>query len=252
MLSVGTALPHGIRALGSAGSWQVVAGVSSGLAVAAGIAIFALGDGPHLPKGVSRLQWGATLVVARIHEFRSAALSYFGHMWELYAFWTITPFLVSIVLVSEAPSAAVISAWSFAIIAVGGLGCIVGGHFSRRHGSARVAAAALAGSAAAGIVFPMVAGHSTLALMVLVFWGLTVVADSPQFSALSARAAPAHLVGSALAIQNSIGFGITVISIELATSWILDAGVRSVWILVPGPLLGLVAIAPLLRQREVA
>ncbi len=249
MLTIGTALPHGIRAIGGAGSWQMVASVSSALAALAAAAIFTLGDGPHLPRGRSRLQWGATLVVARIPEFRSAALGYFGHMWELYAFWTITPFLVSIALAPQSPGPATIALWSFAVIASGGLGCIVGGHFSRRHGSARVAAVALVGSAAAGLVFPAVAGHSSLALVVLLAWGVTVVADSPQFSALSARAAPAHLVGSALAIQNSIGFGITIVSIDLATVWIPSLGAHSAWLLVPGPVLGFAAIAPLLRKR---
>lgn len=252
MLTIGTALPHGIRAMGGEWPWQAVAGASSVLALVAAASIFAVGDGPHLPHERSRLQWGATLVVARIAEFRSSALGYFGHMWELYAFWTITPLLVAIALAPHSPSATTIGLWSFLIIASGGAGCIAGGHFSRRHGSARVAAAALAGSALAGLIFPAVADHASLALGVLFVWGVTVVADSPQFSALSARAAPPHLVGSALAIQNSIGFAITIVSIDLATDWIASIGARSAWLLVPGPALGLIAVAPLLRKRETA
>src|SRR5690606_10090909 len=120
-------------------------------------------------------------------------------------------------------------------IAIGGIGCFVGGHFSRRHGSARVAAVALAGSALSGVLFPFVTAYEAVALGLLLFWGVAVVADSPQFSALSARAAPPHIVGSALAIQNSIGFGITIVSIDLAASWIATAGVDIVWLLVPGP-----------------
>ncbi len=250
MLTIGTALPHGIRAMGGGWPWQAVASASSVLAVIAAASIYALGDGPFLPRGRTRLQWGATLVVARIAEFRSSALGYFGHMWELYAFWTIAPFLVAIALASQSPSPTTIGLWSFLIIASGGLGCIAGGHFSRRHGSARVAAVALAGSAVAGIVFPTVSGHASIALAVLVVWGIAVVADSPQFSALSARASPPHLVGSALAIQNSIGFAITIVSIDMATDWIASIGARSAWLLVPGPVLGLIAIAPLLRQRR--
>ncbi|MDQ3027712.1 MAG: MFS transporter [Pseudomonadota bacterium] len=248
MLTFGTALPHAIRALGVGWPWQAVAGTSSLLALVAAAMIFGLGDGPHLPRGRSRLQWGATLVVARIAEFRASALGYFGHMWELYAFWTITPFLVALTLGTDAGAFA-IAMWSFVIIAAGGVGCIVGGRLSRHVGSARVAAAALAGSALSGLVFPAVAAHAAVAMTVLVFWGVTVVADSPQFSALSARAAPPELVGSALAIQNSIGFAITIVSISLAAEWIGALGAKSAWLLVPGPLLGLLGLAPLLKGK---
>ncbi len=247
MLTFGTALPHAIRALGVGWPWQAVAGTSSVLALLAAAMIYGLGDGPHLPRGRSKLQWGATIVVARIAEFRASALGYFGHMWELYAFWTITPFLVALTLGPDA-SAYAIALWSFLIIAAGGVGCIVGGRFSRRFGSARVAGVALAGSALSGLVFPMIATHATLAMVVLVIWGVTVVADSPQFSALSARAAPPELVGSALAIQNSIGFAITIVSISLAAEWIGSLGAKSAWLLVPGPVLGLWGLAPLLKK----
>ncbi len=253
MLTLGTALPHAIHAMGGGLSWQTVAMASSALALLAAAAIFALGDGPHLPRAGRRagLRWGTVLGVARIPEFRASALGYFGHMWELYAFWTITPFLVGLALQRGSPPApAAVAAWSFAVIGAGGLGCVVGGFFSRRHGSARVAAIALAGSAASGIAFATMGGGTALAMGVLLAWGVTVVADSPQFSALSARACPPELVGSALAIQNSIGFAITIVSIDLATHRIGAWGAWIAWLLVPGPVLGLVALAPLLRKAR--
>jgi len=252
MLTLGTALPHGIRLAGAGWSWQATILVSSALALLAAAMIFWLGDGPHLKRrhDAPPLRLGRVFYAFSVREFRASALGYFGHQWELYAFWTLVPALVLLSGLAT-PGSTALSGLAFAIIGIGALGCILGGWCSQRIGSARVAATALALSAMCCAVFPFsVEWPAWIKIGLLLMWGASVVADSPHFSALSARACAPEIVGSALAFQNSIGFAITMLSIQLGTAWIGAWGTDIAWLLLPGPLLGLLGLYPLWRPHK--
>ncbi|WP_160151960.1 MFS transporter [Microbulbifer sp. ALW1] len=259
MLTLGTALPHGLREIGAGFPWQMIITASSLLAIIAALLIHRLGDGPYLPHPVptarrNRLSQPAVLQAFRVPQFRAAAWGYFGHMWELYAFWAIVPLLVSGTALSVQFPALGVPGLSFAIIAVGAIGCLLGGLLSRRVGSGPVALGALATSGSCALIFVLSWNDLPaigLAILLLV-WGATVIADSPQFSALSASACPRELVGAALAIQNSAGFAITVVSIAGISALFERAGPDAVWLLLPGPILGLLGFVLTMRRAHLA
>lgn len=251
-LVLGTALPHLIRSLGAQLDWSLVVLSVSGLAALGGLILyFTIPDGPHRKKGM-KFNPGALISVFREKDFRAATIGYFGHMWELYAFWTFMPILLGYYMEINSGISFDISFWSFLIIASGFLGCTIGGYVSIKKGSAWVAFGLLSISLICCLLSIFIyALPPFLFFIFLLIWGISVVGDSPQFSTLTARTAPKEWVGSALTISTCIGFSITIFSIQILKQAQLSGQIdwALLW-LVPGPILGLWATFPLLKKER--
>ena len=142
MLTLNTVLPHGIQMIDGAISWVEIILTSSVLAVFAAVALYLVGDGPHLKvkPGAPNVAYQHVFSAFRLAHSRASAFGYFGHMREPYAFWTLAPVLLIPILSYNGPlSPAQAPGWAFAVIAMGAIGCTVGGVLSRKVGSAKVA-----------------------------------------------------------------------------------------------------------------
>ncbi len=248
-LILGSAAPHGLRgltALGAEVEWALVFPVTAALVVLGGVLQFVLLPDAPGSKAQSRtaqgFDWRALGTLWTDRRVRASVFGYFGHMWELYAVWVAVPLLLSARL-----EGAAVSFVAFAVLGSGALSCAWGGHLSQRFGSARVAAVLLGTSGLCCLLAPlMVQAPDGLFYAWLFVWGLSVSSDSPQFSALTARNAPPHAVGSVLTLSNSIGFSISIVSIELVSALLSHAPVASLMpLLALGPIIGLWMLRPL-------
>ena len=245
MLVLGSSLPYLIRALGILFDWHYTVIITSGLCYIAGVTIYLMGDGPHLvtyEKPSFRLLDQVSELL-RNRKYIASAGGYFGHMWELYAFWTCVPILIAISVSQHEidEQEFIISLLSFLIIGLGFISCVLGGILAKPFGSSRVASLSLALSLSICLIYPLLGNLSFfLDLFLLMLWGFFVISDSPQFSAISASVCPKHLVGTALTTQNCVGFSISMITIFLTTHFHESLGLYFVWILLPGPILGLI------------
>ena len=245
-LVLGSASPHALRALSAGAHWSTVFHGVALASVGAGLLLFlAVPEPPHGPGRVVGLQLRALWAAAVDRRVRASVLGYFGHMWELYSMWVLVPAILATRIAGSQLSWA-----AFAVVGAGAIGCAAGGALVRRWGSARVGGFQLACSGACCLLAPWLidAPAAWFAAWLLV-WGTTVSGDSPQFSALTAQNAPPALVGSVLTLANSIGFAISILSIEIFVrlAQTLPLAQLLPWLGL-GPLLGLWALRPLLRR----
>jgi MFS family permease len=241
-LVLGTAFPYAIKSFSLTLPWEYVIGVTSALAALGGLIVgLFVKDGPYR-RAAGRFNPAVLRDVFKTTSFRHYAFGYFGHMFELYTFWAFVPVLLGTYcqLTGQILN---LPLWSFIVIASGAVGCVLTGEFSIRWGSHRTARLALGVSCACCvmcIVVPYLPWF--LFLGFLLIWGMSVVADSPQFSTLVSQNAPSQYRATAITLVTSIGFFITIPSLYL-TQWLVEAyGHYGLVILSIGGIFGLRAI----------
>jgi len=255
-LTVGSATPHLVRGI-TALPWRETLLVASALAVAGAIVVqLWVTDGPYrFPSARFDIRMAAAVFGERAP--RLACFGYLGHMWELYAMWAwIAAFLAASLEARGGGSYLGLNASvaTFVVIALGALGCWAGGLASDRLGrtTSTMIAMALSGACAATIGFTF-GGPPLLTLLVAIVWGITIIADSAQFSTAITELSPPAYVGTALTTQTCVGFALTMISIWLVPPLAARAGWRWAFAtLTIGPALGVLAMARLRATPESA
>ncbi len=253
-LTLGKATPYLMRAFEGASLEGVVLTASAGAGVAGLLVLVGYREGPF-PFARRPFSWRLVGTVVGHRPTRLAIGGYLGHMWELYAGWT----LVSVYFYdffrglgrSEVAAASLSGLVGFAVIGVGAIGAVLAGIWADRLGRERITIWAMLVSGACSLVIGwLMAAPAWLVVSVALVWGFTIVADSAQFSAVVTEVAPAHAVGTALTLQTSAGFLLTAASIWLA----VEISGRFGWgpafsMLAIGPLLGILAMARLRISR---
>jgi MFS family permease len=237
-LTIGSAAPHLLNFFGAADDWRMVLYLASAGTAAGGLlAGFAVRPGP-LQAPAPPFRWGYAAAILRDRPVLLANLGYLGHMWELYAMWAwIAAYLSSSLL-------------AFVAIAAGGLGSVVAGIAADRVGRTRITILSMAVSGACALAIGSLY-HAPAAWLaaVAILWGFAIVADSAQFSACVSELCPREYLGTALTLQTSLGFLLTMLTIRMVP-WV-EAHIGKQWsfsVLAIGPAAGIVAMAALARH----
>ncbi|WP_179351758.1 MFS transporter [Winogradskyella vidalii] len=242
-LVLGTAFPYLIQSFKLNLNWQTVIWTTSVLAIIGGffIVLF-VPNGPY-QKRANKFDISKIFNVFKNSSFRSSAFGYFGHMWELYAFWTFIP--IMLMMHEDFNNISLnIPLLSFVIIASGTISCILGGFLSQKLGVKTTAIWSLSISGLCCLLSPLIflVSSTPVFIFFLIIWGMAVIADSPLFSTLVAQNCEVQSIGTALTIVNCIGYSLTIASIQLLNYLVSDTTIApyAFLVLAIGPILGLV------------
>lgn len=251
-LVLGTAFPYSLKMIPQLPDVHTSIAAVSLLCLSGGALLFTfVPDGPFRKPSAAFSFFGIAKAFSS-QEFRAPALGYFGHMWELYAMWAFIPAIFMYYAENNQIDIDP-SVYTFMTIGAGGLGCYLGGILSGRIGSSTLATAALFCSGACCLISPFIWNLSVIPFTIfMIFWGVTMAADSPQFSALTARGAPADVRGSAITIVVCLGFAITIVSIQLISFLKTFIPFEYLFlVLLPGPVFGCLAMRKSITQSTI-
>jgi MFS family permease len=255
-LTLGSASPHLVRWAVSPAAWRVVLIVAAASAIAGGLLVLLVpNDGPYAAPSPP-FSIAAAPGILKDRAVALANIGYLGHMWELYAMWT---WIATFIAASEharrglqTDVTAIAALATFAVVGSGAIGCWLGGTYADRLGRTLVTTVAMLVSGICALTVGFFFGAPLLALLpLLLIWGISIVADSAQFSAAVSELAPREYVGTALTLQTSLGFLLTAATIYLLPTVAAAIGWRwSMSVLALGPVLGVWAMLTLRHRPE--